>query len=104
MGRPVVALQPKHLAQLRRAGIGHNGATNIDGRDGAVAVVPLLNTQGRGFVIVNIDLGIRHMVFVQEPLGDAAVASPGGRVYRHRWCHEALLEKVVPGVRRCATC
>ena len=69
-------LEPKDLAHLGRARIGQNGASDIDGWDGTITAIPLLDTQRSRFVFVDIDLGIRNILLVQEPLGYTAVASP----------------------------
>ena len=68
-------------------GVGQNGASDINGRDGAIAAIPLLDTQRGRFVLVNINLTIRDMLLVQEPLGDTAVASPRRGIDGHRYSH-----------------
>ena len=80
-------LEPKSLAQLGWAGVGQNGATDIDRWDHAIAAVPLLDALGSLFVLVDIDLSIRDIMLVQEPLGDTAVASPRRGIDRHRYGH-----------------
>jgi len=75
------------LAQLGWTRIGQDGAIDIDRRDGAIAAVPLLDAQGGRVVLVDINLAIRDIMLVQEPLGDTAVASPRGGVDRHRCGH-----------------
>ena len=80
-------LEPKSLAQLGWAGVGQNGATDIDRWDHAIAAVPLLDAQGSLFVLVDIDLSIRDIMLGQEPLGDLAISSPRRGIDRHRDGH-----------------
>ena len=81
-------LEPKDLTQLGWTGVGQNGAIDIERRDHTIAAVPLLDAQSGVFVLVDIDLSIRDIMLVQEPLGDTAVASPRRGIDRHRYGHD----------------
>jgi len=61
---------------LSRAGVGKDCAINIDGWNRAIAVIPLLDPQRSIFVSFDVNLSVGDMMLIQEPLGDAAVASP----------------------------
>ena len=80
-------LKPERLAQLGWTGVGQDGTVDVDRRDRAIAAIPLLDTQSSLLVLVDIDLGIRDIMLVQEPLGDTAVASPRRGIDRHRDGH-----------------
>ena len=74
---------------MSRAGVGEDRPVNIDGWDRAIAVIPLLDAARRILVRFDVNLTVGDIMLIQEPLGDAAVASPGGRIDRHR-CRHAL--------------
>jgi hypothetical protein len=61
---------------LSRAGVGEDGPINIDGWNRAIAVIPLLDTQRSILVNFDVNFSIGDIMLIQEPLGDAAVASP----------------------------
>ena len=94
-------LEPKSLAHLGWTGVGQNGASDIDRRDRAITAIPLLDAQRGRFVLINIDLGIRDILLVQEPLGDTAVASPRRGVDRHRYGHALSFSLSVIAHRTC---
>ena len=72
---------------MSRAGVGEDRPINIDGWNRATAVIPLLDTQRSILVRFDVNFSIGDIVLIQEPLGDAAVASPWGRIDRHRCRH-----------------
>ena len=57
-------------------GVGEDRPINIDGWNRAIAVIPLLDTQRSILVRFDVNFSIGDIVLIQEPLGDAAVASP----------------------------
>src|SRR4029450_329573 len=69
-------LESKNLAQLSRAGVGKDCPINIDGWNRAIAVIPLLDTQCSILVRFDVNFSIKDIMLIQEPLGDAAIASP----------------------------
>ena len=94
-------LEPKDLTQLGWTRIGQNGTTDIDCRDHAIAAVPLLDAQGSLFILIDIDLSIRNIMLVQEPLGDTAVASPRRGIDRHCSGHALSFSLGVISQRTC---
>ena len=94
-------LEPKNLAHLGWTGVGQNGASDIDRRDRAITAIPLLDAQRGRFVLINIDLGIRDIILVQEPLGDTAVASPRGGIDCHYYSHVLSFSLGVISQRTC---
>ena len=61
---------------MSRTGVGQDCPIDIDGWNRAIAVIPLLDTQRSILVNFDVNFSIGDIMLIQEPLGDAAVASP----------------------------
>ena len=83
LGLTSTALETEHLAQVRRGRVRQNGPIDIKGRNSTIAVVSLLHTSSSCLVLIDIDFGIRHTLFIQKPLGNPAITTPGGGIQGH---------------------
>lgn len=75
-------LQAQNLAQLGGARIGHDRPTDVESWHRAIAAIPLFDALGCRLIVINVNFRIGDLMFFQEPLGDAAIASPRGRIHR----------------------